>query len=311
MVRKEGSNKGRWFYTCQEPKESSCGFFLWDDDAAGREMKAVVTNSRSEPAAAFEMTTAQDANTTDKRTVAGHIEASEKWIAKLVKQEEDEFGDWPLSVNDEVSIVRTVSRTAMPEPSHPETPRKVVKVGEFSTPGSKRKRDEADGLPTPAAGRTDEDVFTTPSATRLKDGAWDGNEKCGLMSPSVTPTPSRFHDFSHPAITGKATFDLKDYDITQEVMEILHDQSLEEEARVKVRQAVNRYALKTQGIARGRDLTRMALKTRDTKIAELEQHITALENEREVDKLVITHFKTDMAHSLSRGGQGRGKTPFN
>lgn len=272
-------------------------------------MKAVITNSRSEPAAALETATARDASTPDRRTIAGHIKASDELIANLVKQEEDEFGNWPLSMNDEMSIVGAVDKTAMQEPSHQGTPRKAVKDEKFSTPSSKRKRDEGEGLPTPATERTNLDVFATPSTTRLKGGMRDGNEKSGLMSPSVTPTPNRFRELNHLPFTENVTSDPKDYDITQEVMEILHNQSLDEDISVKVRQAVNRYALKTQGIVRGRDMTRMALKARDSKIAELEQRIATLENEREVDKLVIKHFKTDMAHSLSNRGRSRGKPP--
>jgi hypothetical protein len=48
-VKKESKNKGRWFYTCQNQAEKSCGFFLWDEDAKLREESAVLNNSRSEP----------------------------------------------------------------------------------------------------------------------------------------------------------------------------------------------------------------------------------------------------------------------
>ncbi|AEO53167.1 hypothetical protein MYCTH_2050335, partial [Thermothelomyces thermophilus ATCC 42464] len=44
QVKKEGANKGRWFYTCQKPREEQCRFFLWEDAARAREKSA-----RNEP----------------------------------------------------------------------------------------------------------------------------------------------------------------------------------------------------------------------------------------------------------------------
>lgn len=302
MVRKEGPNKGRWFYTCQEPKDNGCGFFLWDDDAAGREMRAVINNSRSEPAAILEAISASDMVTTDKRTVRGHIEASNKLAADFVKNEED-FGGWPLSVHNEISLVGAAEEVIpQSENTYPETPRKVAKVEEFRTPRSKRKKDEAERWPAPNTGQTNpDDVFTIPSATRLKGGMWDGNERSGLMSPSVTPTPARVRGVKQPQEAAESLEDQKDYDITKEVMELLKNQSINDNTTSEIRNVLNRYALKTQGIIRGRDITRMALKTKDSKIVELEQRIVELQNEREIDKVIIRQFKNNMAQSLKRG----------
>jgi hypothetical protein len=259
-------------------------------------MRAVINNSRSEPAAAVEPV--NDEQRADKRTVKGHIEASNKWMADLVKREEEEFGDKPLSVRDEISLAGAVEVTTLAQARNPnpETPRKTLKVDIFSTPGSRGKRDESEAWPTPSTRRIQsDDIFTTPSTTRLRGGMWDGNERSGLMSPSITPTPARFRDINQPLETAESTSDLKDYDITKEVMEILKEQSLDEETTTKVRQVLNKHALKAQGIARGRDITRMALKTKESRIAELEQRIVELQNERELDKVIIKHFKSDMA----------------
>ncbi|KAK3397978.1 hypothetical protein B0T20DRAFT_413862 [Sordaria brevicollis] len=45
QVKKEGPNKGRYFYTCREPKDpgaipGQCGFWLWEDRAKEREKEA-------------------------------------------------------------------------------------------------------------------------------------------------------------------------------------------------------------------------------------------------------------------------------
>jgi GRF zinc finger len=305
QVRKEGPNTGRWFYTCQEPKGKGCRFFLWDEDAARREMTAVMSNSRSEPAAAVEVAESRSGGSTDKRTVEGHIEASNEWMAELVKKEEDEFGDWSLSPNDETSLVGGVDKVAG---AYPETPRKTVKFDIYDTPASKRKRDVADAWPTPVTGRTDQDdVFIISSSNWPRSGLFDSYKRSGLVSPSVTPTPSRFREVDPPPAVGEVAFDQDDYNITQEIMEILQGQSLEEETSAKLRQALHKHALRTQGIVKGRDVTRLALKSKEAKIVELQQRITALETERDMDKLVIKHFKSDMAHSVSRRGRGRGR----
>ncbi|KAL2144775.1 hypothetical protein VTI28DRAFT_8537 [Corynascus sepedonium] len=40
QVKKEGNNKGRWFYTCQKPRGEQCGFFMWENVAKAREQSA-------------------------------------------------------------------------------------------------------------------------------------------------------------------------------------------------------------------------------------------------------------------------------
>ena len=241
----------------------------------------------------------------DKSAVEGHSRASNKWIADLGKADEEEFGEFP-SFAGHVEIVAPPAErwTALPG-SYPETPRKAVKTDQFATPGSKRKREDA--LPTPVTGGSrGDDVFGTPSTTRLKGGMWDENEHFGLRSPSKTPITSRFRDSTEPAENCSENRS-QSYDITDEVMELLKDQHIDEHTSYNLRQLLNKHALKISGIAKGRDITRIALKSKDAKIAELQQRITMLETEREMDKTVIRHFKSDIANSISMRGRGRGR----
>ncbi|RDL38595.1 Uncharacterized protein BP5553_02935 [Venustampulla echinocandica] len=301
QVKKEGPNKGKWFYTCQEPKGRQCGFFLWDDKAVGREMRAVLNNSRSKP---DEPSTPVDPSK-DMRPMEGHSAARNKFMQGQVKTEEDEFGDWPLSVADEVDVVE---RASTPQSSNPETPRKAIKTSQFATPGSKRKWDDTN-LPTPMTeggnrsgfSNARGDVFTTPSSI------FKENMLFGLRSPSATPTPSRFRDTTLPASShGEAP--QPSYDITDEVMDLLKDQQIDKETATSLRQLLDRHALKVSGIARGRDITRVALKAKDAKITDLQQKVAALESEREMDKTIIKHLKGDIAQSVAdRRGKGRGR----
>lgn len=283
LVKKDGPNKGKWFYTCQEPKESGCGFFLWDDNAVAREMRAVIDNTNSEP---DNLRTAADASRDARATVASP--PSNKWIHNLGKPKDDEFGDWPLSEEEETQAIQTTSRSI--PGAYPTTPRKAAKTDLFLTPGSKRKLGN-DYLPTPSTTSRGDDVFSTPSTAR--NARWDGKAPFALRSPSVTPTPSRYRAASTVPESSH------DHDITDEVMALLKDQSIDDDTSASLRALLNRHAARVSGIVKGRDITRVALKAKDGKIAELMQKVNTLEREREMDRAVVRELRAE-----SRGGGG-------
>ncbi|KAG7293345.1 hypothetical protein NEMBOFW57_003393 [Staphylotrichum longicolle] len=45
QVKKEGANKGRWFYTCPKPREAQCRFFLFEDAARALQKKTLEQKS--------------------------------------------------------------------------------------------------------------------------------------------------------------------------------------------------------------------------------------------------------------------------
>lgn len=246
----------------------------------------------------------QENGSPEKKPIEGHGATRNSFVAGLGTKagSEEDFGDWLWTSDDEAEVVQELERQASMGP--PETPRKAVKVSAFSTPGSKRRRDE-DAWPTPATTtRRDEDVFKTPTTSRPRPEDLAKSARRGLPSPSSSPTPNRRLDFgvASSAIGAVAS---ADYDITEEVMELLSDLGIDEETTAELRKLLNRYALKNSGIEKGRDVTRLALKAKDAKIEELQARITALETEREMDKVVIRHFKDDMSKSVSRRGRGR------
>jgi hypothetical protein len=233
-------------------------------------MYAVINNTRSEP---------------DSHRSAIASAGAGNSIQIAIKEDEDDFGDWPLSQEEERNVEQTASSALF------ETPRKAIKTAPFMTPGSKRKREEA-VLPTPS---TTDDIFSTPATTKANSERWDGKTPFGLRSPSQTPTPMRFHD-AEPSSQNTS------YDITEEVMELLKGQKIDEDTALNLRGLLNRHAMKMSGIAKGRDITRVALKAKDKTIAELRQRISSLEAEREMDKVVIKHFKNEMINEA----RGRG-----
>jgi hypothetical protein len=244
-------------------------------------MRSVINNRRSEPDVS--KLEADDSRYDGPNT---------KWIRNATKREEGELGDWPVTQEDGKKVALAVEPVP---PSYPETPRKAAKISPYMTPGSKRKREE-DYLLTPDTNNK-VDSLNAPSATRRSGGRSDGNEPFVLRNATRTPTTSSFHDALSSEAQGDNTY--QHYDTTEEVMELLKDQHIDEDTASELRQLLNKQALRVSGIAKGRDITRVALKTKDAKIAELQQKITALETERDMDKTVIRHLKSDMAHSIA------------
>jgi hypothetical protein len=255
-------------------------------------MGAVLNNVRSEP---------EQAPVSRPTTPDNTKKADRNWIQGLGKTAainisdddgDDEFGHWDLTQEEEDTMAHVAESSVLPE-----TPRKVAKNSPFMTPSSKRQRGE-ESLPTPAS--VTDDIFGTPGTGRLNSGMWDGNEPFGLRSPSKTPTPSRFRDVIEPA-DGKTGQNLVD-----EVMQVLKDQKIDDKTKGDLRGVLSKHLLKYSGIVKGRDITRFALAAKDAKITELQQKITALEIEREMDKTVIQHFKDEKAQNINSKGRGCG-----
>lgn len=199
------------------------------------------------------------------------------WIHSLGKKD-----------SEESSCGQADEEETIQEP--PKTPRKVTRTSTYTTPGIKRKREE-DSLPTPV----------TSSRYANRSGP---QEPFGHRNLLQTPTPSRSHDVESITSHDDAT---SSYDTTEEVMALLKDMPVDPETTSKLRELLNRHALRVSGIARGRDITRAALKAKEARIAELQQKIASLEAEREMDKTVIGHLKQDMTQNLAATrGSGRG-----
>lgn len=271
----------------------------------------VINNSRSE---SDQLGAPADASR-NKRVAEDQLATTNKFIADLAQADEDDYGSFSFPPELEKEMAKVANHTEMQSPETPRKAGKAVKTSQFSTPGSKRKREE-DALPTPITNDRrsttpynpsvrDEDVFNTPSSM-LKGGLRGNNDRFGFCSPSVTP--SRYRE-STEAIEDRVERAQQSYDISDDVIELLQDQHIDEDTTAILREMLSKHALKISGIAKGRDITRVALKAKDAKIAELQQRISALEAERDMDKTIIRHFKSNVAHSIqNRRGRGRGKT---
>lgn len=322
-VKKEGKNQGRWFYTCQQSEPRRCDFFLWDEDAKPREEAAVLSGRRTEPrrddgqdgwnagrgneqphqgpagkglfARKEQQSETRDDESTDSPTPSPsnnmNVSATngtkrKAWDADL---DEDDFG---LFGEDEKDIAEA-AETAI------ETPHKTQKMGIYATPATtaKRKLPWLEEPTTPATSKQTESYFDTPSKppTSSNSTSLDGNQ---LHTPAVAPTPANPASPSPPARQKDALVDPADNNssLTSEVLNALSSTKLPADTLANVRSILTRHDLRNQGVTKGRDISRLALKAKDAKINELQARIASLEAEREVER--------GLSRMRRRDGQG-------
>ncbi|KAF1348479.1 hypothetical protein BDV97DRAFT_353686 [Delphinella strobiligena] len=331
-VKKEGPNKGRYFYTCQNSEGRRCDFFLWDEDAKPREEAAVLSGKRDEPRAtqgvfdnaqtyngrgesiveetrygqqprqqfghgvsASQMSTQSqdlpppysrqdespqtlgrstfDSNASNKRSLSDTG-------FEFDDNDADAF-DWDLSGQEAAELARMADRASLA----PETPRKAVKTTAYATPVTTGDRklpwleqakeaaaqytDSAPQTPSKSVGKA---AIPTPNTTKATTAM--------TIAPDTTPTPSRFRD----ALSESNASSLVD-----DVFTLLNSSStsLNPDVSTELWTLLNNHDRKSQGISKGREMVRLALKARDIKVVELGARIASLEAEREVYRAKI------------------------
>ncbi|KAF2768904.1 hypothetical protein EJ03DRAFT_343676 [Teratosphaeria nubilosa] len=321
-VKKEGLNKGRWFYTCQNQPPKRCDFFLWDEDAKPREEAAVLSNSRSEPLSSsragvevqegWNAGRAQHTPTPGKGLFSGpsptvtrsappNSSAKRKaQDADLSDDDDDEQFPWPLTGQEEQELAKIADSTVR------ETPHKALKTGVYATPATtgRRKLPWLEQPRTPAtASKPLADYFATPSKasaavvpTTTFGGSVDSIETPKAQedvssAAARTPSPPTRHKDAlfNPADSAST--------LTSEALAALSTTNVPTDIISKLRSILSKHDLKTQGILKGRDISRLALKAKDAKIAELQAKIASMEADREVDKGVIRQLKWQAEHA--------------
>ncbi|EON64191.1 hypothetical protein W97_03421 [Coniosporium apollinis CBS 100218] len=291
-VKKEGPNNGRWFYTCQKGKGKGCSFFLWNEDAKPREVAAVLSNSRDEPHPAPNPVPGATRPITPPPVYS--LQAGNGTISRKRSREEDEFGDddafpWPLTGHEDDGHSDT---SIMPPP---ETPRKTQKVDAYSTPGKRKLpwvTDEASGLPTPITTGPRKTLFTPSSEPAIANGVGSRSENNATSSPYTTPTPSRFLDT--PARESS------EGQLATDVFKLLNESNaiLKQETTQSLERLFTMHSLKTQGIAKGREISRLAIKAKEARIAELELRVATLEAELETEKAIAQHLRWEKENEV-------------
>lgn len=315
QVKNGGKNHGRWFFTCQNGQAKRCGFFLWSTDAKVREEAAVLHNSRTEPGAEDTVKLADggrlrsaptEAPQTPKKqikitqamTPTSKIKSPGQIVTNKLQNSSrglfaEESFEW--SSSDEAGLVHLAEQVD-PVSTDDESPRKVAKL---SRDTSSRKAAVANAEPPSSSWSiTDDLAFATPSTSRVS-----GNES-GLLSPGITPAhvQRQLFPYSKDKDAGdedKEEASEKPMGLALEVLSLLSPvrTALQPAIEQKLITLLNNHEFRARGTAKGRDLARAAISTRDLTITELKQRIGSLEAEKERQKTVINHLKMDIAKS--------------
>ncbi|KAK3177445.1 hypothetical protein K4F52_009777 [Lecanicillium sp. MT-2017a] len=261
QVKKESKNKGRFFFTCASTRQ--CDFFLWQDLAnirqpgSGTPAAAAQNNAASSSSPQQQQTrAARSPSTASTQTLEPSTPSKRRRTDD--SPENDLFSD--LGSDDEQQLAamtdRSVSQAAgrkqdvFTSSSFPQTP----------TNGH-RSIDAASGLPTPSVART---LFPTTA------------EKGAATTPTTTTASSSLADTPSSSSGGGGSVE----DNTQtQVMQLLRGTTLsDDDVLGKVQALLATSERKMQGLVRGRDAVRVALRDKDVRIAELQERVTDLEN---------------------------------
>ncbi|OJI85621.1 hypothetical protein ASPTUDRAFT_55238 [Aspergillus tubingensis CBS 134.48] len=317
LASHSGSSAGslpRWLYVCQKPQEKRCRFFLWASDAEVREKHAVLTNSRTEPATDSFSSTATTATIPAPETPSKKPRLSETGLltpqtdhtvrfggmgldnsgargkggrlsatmppqsakARMMAEDFDEF-EWEDSDDTVVENIlssqeqrqqQAAAAAPMRQPNFgpPKTPSRDAAGA--SAPGKRKFDDISEGSKT--------EVFTPTSLARsFTDRAvsFSSSVPPSSLEFSKTPTPVRLG--ASPATGGeKASSEL-----TAQAVEILDRNRvvMSEKAKGELMDLLQKHDLKMKGIARGRDISRIALKKKDDQIKALNERVAMLE----------------------------------
>ncbi|KAJ5372321.1 Zinc finger GRF-type [Penicillium concentricum] len=286
QTKKQGANFGKWFWTCAQPPHLKCSFFLWADDATMREQAAVLANSRSE----LDPTSLTPSKYTPGHWAQIHQSPQRNFKsppktakARMISEASDNLG-WNDDSDENDELVKALSssqtETFISQPNfHPESPFKIPLTSTVTSPG-KRKLTEVTNGNAPY----DQSAPATPFSSR--------SSRTEMFPPSsaelcMTPTPSKYND----VLSADSKFDTSD--IAKSLLDILekHSVVLPNKAHDEVVSLLDRQDLKTQGIIRGRDMTRLALKKKDDDIKKLQDRVSNLEAQRELDRSLIEGMK--------------------
>lgn len=244
-----------------------------------REESVVLSNARSETRP---KTPTKPAPPTDN--IEGLVTPSTTSRSKSSTSDESEFG-WSAS-NDKALVEAAQTAAMVP----PETPRKTPRTSHFTSPGKRTHSEmvEASSHSGVSTSFSNDDIFNTPRTSQ---------DVSGLLSPAETPVRGKLQDVIPPPSNSNLAAD---------ALRILGGNKLPSEVEQELVQLLNKHDLRTQGIAKGRDITRLALSNKEKKIAELEARIAGLEAERQTSKAVIARLKKDMVQTSPSKGRKRG-----
>lgn len=233
-----------------------------------------------------------------KSAVGGTSAKSLEIMRRLAGDDSDSsdgFGSFSLTTQ-ELDEVDSHSSSRKERESRPSRPDAAISMNLLGSP-AKRKHDETNDDAFP------HDAESTPKKqhNRLKGGMWDGNERTSnsLQTPDNTPkTPHQQNKVSDGLVlptpqtaSSSATIDTPS-NPSRHSPSLASDILPRVQAQVSVstlhdiEEILQRHELRLSGIVRGRDVSRLALRKKDTEIAELKSRIARLEREAELARVM-------------------------
>jgi hypothetical protein len=111
----------------------------------------------------------------------------------------------------------------------------------------------------------------------------------------MTPTPTKYRD----VISSANMPDMSDLAAEASAIMEQYDVVLPNKARDDLVELLNRHSLKLQGVNKGREVTRQALKKKEDELAKkdgeirrLQEKITSLQAQKEMDQSIIDSMST-------------------
>ncbi|KAJ5639252.1 uncharacterized protein N7484_007114 [Penicillium longicatenatum] len=306
QVKKEGPNRGRWFYTCHKPQGQRCTFFLWNEEAELREKTVVMANSDSEPdprsQSQSNMPSTPTKSTqrsnglftpqTDHRIIdvpprhsaSKPATTSMTPKARMMAEDNDEFG-WDLDSDDNAKLTQAsqyAEESFMSQPNFHagSPPSKAPRTPRNNSPG---KRKLSDYVHEPQSTQSSP-YFGTPgtsSASSFRPPPASA-ELC------MTPTPKRYRDTDILTVDSRSD----ESDLAKELLSIFkkHEVVMSNEARDEFVSRVNLEDSRYKGALRARDLLREAMKKKDKEILELKERNTNLKAQAEMVQNMVNSF---------------------
>lgn len=301
-VKKEGPNQGKWFYTCQQTEPKRCKMFLWEEQAQPREQAAVLANSRSEPRVSeneapppySEIPSAErdgnrlrdnSAHVSWEQNDSTNTRRRSRPVMEESQTDDEDYGD--LTADEEHRLSQTVDRAARTISPPAQTPsRKAHKPNEYATPS---RPPPANSLPTPSMTNGKARSSFVDDYLLNGKGPNDTPTSSAYETPhrDASPTPLRF---SHAAASDPSPSAITSTSLADEVFAILPS-NLVSSTRDPLLAVLRKHELQVQGIAKGRDLSRLALKAKDAKVTELQHRISTLEADLELERGIVQQLR--------------------
>ncbi|KAF5238064.1 hypothetical protein FANTH_10458 [Fusarium anthophilum] len=320
-VKKSGPNNGKLFWKCDD-----CNFFLWRDEAKVRESGLRASRRGSESSKSEPPPMTQQSLVSYGYQVTPSRRQSDDDSVDSTESGEDSEVDTPMlkSIRNQAQMADH-SKLPSPPTAAVETPsrgptkrrrdvfeededdefsdiasdeeRQMAAIadksaekaaqGRFTTPSTTRT---FSGMPTPSVSRT---LFPTSESKRQKQVSFEDTPSMTsttlttqTQTPSKTPCGTQGPPTSSPPEAS--------YDVADEVMNLLRGQQIDKSVLSSVQSILEAAARRTKGIVLGRDSARSSLKTKDDKIATMQERITALENRERMHRSQMTNIKAGL-----------------